>query len=173
MVTVSRTARIRLGSILAAATVAIGVGLALPATANAAPVTKTITVDAKTAGSNGVFADSGVVAVAGAPITVSATGTATYDPTITPVGPNGRTGVVCGSPSSPCVIGGQNYVALIGKVGTAAPVLVGAGPTILSGTGPVTFAINDNINGYFNNSGSFTVTLTYTPPCTGIFCFGS
>ena len=166
--------RSRIRSVVASVAVLVGAaGIVAPAAANAAPVTKTFVVDAVTAGANGVFADSGVTVANGAPVTVTATGTATYDPGITPVGPNGRDGAICGAEQSPCAIAGQNYVALIGKVGTADPVLVGEGPTTLSGSGPLQFAINDNLDGYYNNSGSFTVTITYTPACTGLFCFGS
>ena len=169
------TARTRIAAIAAAAAVvAGGIGLATPAIANAAPVTKTITIDAKTAGADNVFAQSGVTVAAGSTVSVTATGTATFDPGYTPAGPNGFAGITCTDQApSRCVLPGSPQMALVGKVGTAAPVLVGVGPTTLSGSGPLSFAFNDQTDGFANNEGSFTVTITYTPPCTGIFCFGS
>ncbi|GGF16029.1 hypothetical protein [Williamsia phyllosphaerae] len=113
---------------------------------------------------------------AGSTVSVTATGTATFDPGYTTevAGPNGFPTLNCtSSPSSQCVLADRPFMALVGKVGTADPVLVGAGPTTLSGSGPLSFAFNDNVDGFANNEGSFTVSITYTPPCTGIFCFGS
>ncbi|MBJ7291549.1 hypothetical protein [Williamsia sp.] len=175
--TTRTTTRARIGAtVAAAAVVAGGIGLATPAVANAATVTKTITIDAKTAGADNVFAQSGVTVAAGSTVSVTATGSATFDPNYTTevAGPNGYPEITCtDQPQSTCVLSGSPQMALVGKVGTAAPVVVGTGPTTLSGSGPLSFAFNDQIDGFANNEGSFTVTITYTPPCTGIFCFGS
>ncbi len=161
------------GAAVAVATAGIGLAVAGPATANAAPITKTVTVDAKTAGANGVFFDTGIDLPKGATASVTATGTATYDPSQPLTGPNGFVGNGCGVPQSPCAAAGVDYGALVGKVGTAAATKLGAGPTTVTGPGRLQLAYNDNLNGFSNNSGSFQVSVTYTPPCQGLFCFGS
>ncbi|WP_328855931.1 hypothetical protein OG579_10775 [Williamsia herbipolensis] len=177
MTSVIRTSsRVRLGSVVAAAAVAAGaLGLVAPATASAATVTKTVFVDAKTAGADGVFAASGVDVAAGSTVSVTATGQASFDPGYRSdtAGPDGFSDLNCTDSVAPCVLNGQPFIALIGKVGTGDPVVVGAGPKILAGSGPLSFAVNDNIDGFANNTGGFEVTITYTPPCTGLFCFGS
>lgn len=49
--------------------------------------------------------------------------------------------------------------SVIGQVGEQAPVFVGSGPTLVSGSGPLRFAINDCYFG--DNIGGFQVTVTY------------
>ena len=46
---------------------------------------------------------------------------------------------------------------LVGRVGAGPWVQVGSGPTALSGTGALVFAVNDDL--YVDNTGSFTVTV--------------
>ena len=48
---------------------------------------------------------------------------------------------------------------LIGRVGTGPWVQIGSGPTTLSGTGALVFAVNDDL--LADNAGSFTVTVSY------------
>lgn len=49
---------------------------------------------------------------------------------------------------------------LVGRVGSGPWVQIGHGPTTLSGTGAVAFAVNDDL--LSDNAGSFTVTVSYT-----------
>jgi hypothetical protein len=48
---------------------------------------------------------------------------------------------------------------LVGRVGNGPWVQVGSGPTTLSGTGELAFAVNDDL--LVDNSGSFSVTVSY------------
>ncbi len=56
---------------------------------------------------------------------------------------------------------GLPIMSLIARVGTSGPwTFIGAGPTTLSGTGDIYFAVNDN---YFpDNAGGFTATISIT-----------
>ncbi|HEX3678968.1 MAG TPA: hypothetical protein VHU90_04535 [Galbitalea sp.] len=119
-------------------------------------------------GTNGAFQPSGVVLAPGFPVSVTATGLANFgagdgcsdsDCGTNPdgVSPSGNTfGLADGSFLGP----GLPAFTLIAKIGDAAPFVVGSGPTLISGVGPVTFAYNDNFFG--DNSGGYTVTLTAT-----------
>jgi hypothetical protein len=49
---------------------------------------------------------------------------------------------------------------LVARVGAGAWVQVGDGPTTLSGTGELVFAVNDDL--FWDNAGSFTVTVSYS-----------
>ena len=49
---------------------------------------------------------------------------------------------------------------LVGRVGGGPWVQIGTGPTRLSGTGELVFAVNDDL--LADNSGSFTVTVSYS-----------
>ena len=49
---------------------------------------------------------------------------------------------------------------LVGRVGGGQWVQIGTGPTSLSGTGELVFAVNDDL--LVDNSGSFTVTVSYS-----------
>jgi hypothetical protein len=49
---------------------------------------------------------------------------------------------------------------LVARVGSGSWVHVGSGPTTLSGTGALAFAVNDDL--LRDNRGSFTVTVTVT-----------
>ena len=101
-----------------------------------------------------IWIDSGFALKTGLPISVTATGTAYYYPDF-PVGPEGIGGscfLFCGGP-------GLSTYSLIGRVGNGQPFLVGRGPITLSGDGELYFAFNDGA--YDDNSGSFSVTLSY------------
>jgi hypothetical protein len=49
---------------------------------------------------------------------------------------------------------------LVGRVGSGPWVQIGHGPTTLTGTGVVSFAVNDDLLG--DNAGAFTVTVSYS-----------
>jgi hypothetical protein len=49
---------------------------------------------------------------------------------------------------------------LVGRVGSGSWVQIGTGPTTLSGTGELAFAVNDDL--LVDNAGSFTVTVSYS-----------
>jgi hypothetical protein len=49
---------------------------------------------------------------------------------------------------------------LVGRVGSGPWVQIGQGPTTLTGTGAVAFAVNDDLLG--DNAGTFTVTVSYS-----------
>ena len=51
---------------------------------------------------------------------------------------------------------------LVGRVGNGPWVQVGTGPTTLSGTGALVFSVNDYYSTFWDNSGSFSVTVTVT-----------
>lgn len=145
---------------------AVGVG-----SAGAATVTKVFYINAKTAGANGNFFDTGITLPAGANATVSASGTTTFDPGYPSAGPNGSI-YTCTNSTNGCALLNAPYLALIGKVGDQAATLVGAGPTTVTGPGRVKLAINDAFNGYYNNSGRYRVAITVTRTCPGLICVG-
>ena len=97
---------------------------------------------------------TGVFVDASHGVTVSASGSVFNAPSSGPWGPAGH----------PSLVGDSTYLApglpafaLIGRVGGGSWVLIGAGPTVLSGDGFLELAVNDS--DYDDNSGSFTVTV--------------
>jgi len=78
-----------------------------------------------------------------ASVTVTATGTVCY-----------IAGGGCRGPD-----GNSEGISLIGRIGSGAWVGVGTGPTKMSGTGELAFAVSDSY--YADNTGSFEVTVTY------------
>ena len=119
--------------------------------------------------------DTGFDLLSGNPITVTASGLAQFCPTPGPVGGSGGgcstnpSGPIPGSPSPALVPGGcpacpfpgAPVGTLIAKVGAGAAVVVGSGPTTLTGVGRLLFAYNDGYGAHFDNSGSYSVTITY------------
>ena len=117
--------------------------------------------------------DTGFDLISGQPVTVTASGTALFCPTPGLVGGGGCSttpaGPIAGSPEPTLEPGGcpacpaDNVPlgTLIAKVGTAPPVVVGAGPVTLTGSGRLLFAYNDGYGDHFDNSGSYSVTITY------------
>jgi hypothetical protein len=57
------------------------------------------------------------------------------------------------------VLPGAPAWGLVGRVGNGPWIQVGSGPTTLSGTGVLVFAVNDDLLG--DNNGSFTVTVSH------------
>ncbi|WP_299569890.1 hypothetical protein [uncultured Williamsia sp.] len=160
-------------TVLALASLVAVVGLAAvgAGSAGAATVTKVFYINAKTAGANGNFFDTGITLPAGASATVSASGSTKFDPNYPSAGPDGS-GYVCTNSQAGCALLNAPYLALIGKVGDQAPTLVGSGPTTVTGPGRLKLAINDAFDGYYNNSGRYRVAITYTRTCPGLICVG-
>lgn len=101
-----------------------------------------------------IWVDSGLTLTLGMPVTVTATDTSDVYSGF-PVGPNGTGGscpAFCGGPGLP-------FYSLIARIGNGTPFFVGAGPTVVSGEGELSFAFNDGL--YDDNSGFFTATLSY------------
>jgi hypothetical protein len=101
-----------------------------------------------------IWVDSGLMLALGLPVTVTATDTS-FAYADFPVGPNGTGGscpAFCGGPGLP-------FYSLIARIGNGPPFFVGAGPTVVSGEGELSFAFNDGL--YDDNSGFFTATLSY------------
>lgn len=147
-----RTPLTALGGVVFAATAILGTAVG-PAAADS--VSQDITVYATTEG----FVDSGIVLPDNTEVTLTASGSATFaqnDPNLT-AGPDGFAGACIGG----CPIDGANLGALIVKIGDAAPVIAGSGPTTLTGSGPVSFAFNDTSGNSNDNGGSFLVTAQY------------
>jgi len=125
------------------------------ATAAQKPVTKSYTVGSLTV--PGV--DTGLVVASGGSISVTASGTVCPG-TGYCTGPDGKASVDTSSmafggfvqPSAPAY-------GLVARIGSGPWMQVGSGPTQLSGTGDLVFAFNDDL--FVDNTGSFTVTVTY------------
>ena len=63
------------------------------------------------------------------------------------------------------VLPGAPALGLVGRVGNGPWVQVGSGPTTLSGTGALVFAVNDYYFFFWDNTGSFSVTATLSSAC--------
>jgi hypothetical protein len=94
----------------------------------------------------------------GRPVTVTATGVVcvTLDLSVC-VTPDGDPSVV--TTQSSFALPGARAYGLFGRVGSGPWKLLGSGPTPLSGKGELVLAMNDDR--YDDNSGSFTVTVSY------------
>ncbi|GAA2061360.1 hypothetical protein [Williamsia deligens] len=156
---------------VAALTAVLGLSVVGVGSAGAATVTKVFYLNAKTAGANGNYFDTGITLPAGASATVSASGTAKFDPGYPSAGPNGSV-YTCTNAIVGCPLLNAPYLALIGKVGDQPSTLLGAGPSTATGPGRLKLAINDAFNGYVNNSGRYRVAITYTRTCPGLVCIG-
>lgn len=130
--------------------VAGGVALSGSALLAQAPPPITVQVDA----GREEWLHTGIDLREGEKITISASGTAEWEPGVAngPAGVVGETPCVLVAPAAP--IG-----ALLGRVGTGAPSVVGEGAT-LTGPGPVYLLYNDCSGQYFDNRGAFQTLLT-------------
>ena len=134
------------GTLAAAAAVAVPVTMASAATTVNVPAT----AGPSTNGGTGVVATG--ITVKGS-VSVSATGTVS-DATGSNVGPAGS-----GNCTNACFQASLPRLALIGQVGkNGAWQLVGAGPTTLSGNGPLSLAVNDS--NYRDNTGAFSASVS-------------
>lgn len=104
--------------------------------------------------------DTGFDLTAGVPVTISASGTASFCGPAYPqcfTDPDGAPAdLVVPHPLLPGYPDGE----LVAKVGDGPWVAVGSGPTEVSGSGRLLLAYNDDI--YRDNSGGYTVTLSVT-----------
>ena len=121
-------------------------------------LSQTIFVPARSAGENGRFLQTGFVLKKGLSLRIKATGTA-YTAICSPAcatDPNGNASIIC-----PVSCPGPGLVAygLIGKVGRGHVFFIGSGPRTVSGHGRLALAYNDG--NYTDNSGGYTVQLTY------------
>lgn len=104
--------------------------------------------------------DTGLTLKSGRYVTVTAIG-AVCPGTGYCVGPDGYPSVdTMHSNYGGFVLPGAPAYGLVGRVGDGPWVQVGSGPTKLSGSGDLVFAVNDDW--YPDNTGSFTVTVTYS-----------
>jgi hypothetical protein len=127
--------------------------LALAAQSTAATVSTDYTV-----GSTAVpGVDTGLV-LDGDGVTVTATGSVCPSNNLACVGPDGNPAIdTTQSSFGGFLLPGAPAWGLVGRVGSGPWVHVGSGPTALSGTGALQFAVNDDL--YSDNRGSFLVTV--------------
>jgi hypothetical protein len=133
--------------------------LAIAAQATAAPthVTHVYTVEPRTV--PGV--DTGLVLKSGRAVTATATGTVCPGSTPNCAGSDGLTSVdTTHSPYGSFLLPGAPAYGLVARIGQGNWVQVGSGPTQLSGSGDLVFAVNDDW--YPDNTGSFRVTVSYS-----------
>jgi plastocyanin len=136
----------------------VAVSLAVAGTAFAAApalaASTTVTLQGTAAG----FQPTGISVSPGHPIQLTATGAVDYgchninDCGTDPDGifPNGGGPLTAGGGfAGP----GLRAYSLVGRVGTGAPIQLGKGPVVISGSGPISIV-------YADNSGSYAVTLT-------------
>jgi hypothetical protein len=161
--------------------VAVTAGLVVPASGGAArpkePLSSAGTVSVTTATSvyavNGLTVpgiDTGRVLDAGSSVTVIASGG------LCPWGDGGA----CYGPDGTLaldtieggwVLPGAPAAGLVGRVGDGPWVQVGSGPTTLTGTGSLVFAVNDRYGYFWDNTGGFTATVTVMVTGSSSSCF--
>lgn len=143
------------GVALAAAAVAV-IATAQAGAAGPATVSNVYTVGGLTV--PGV--NTGLVLQPGQVVTVTATGgVCPFGDSYCP-GPDGNPSVgTTQSSFGGFPLPGAPAWGLVGRVGSGPWVQVGSGPTELSGTGALVFAVNDDL--LVDNTGSFTVTVSY------------
>ena len=143
----------------------IALALVLAASATAVgPVTITTTTYA-VSGTAVPGASTGLV-LNGNTVSLTATGAVCPGNGAVCPGPNGNSGYnTASSPYGGFPAPGAPAWGLVARVGSGAWTHVGGGPTTISGSGVLQFAVNDDYLG--DNSGSFTVTVTAGPSGTG------
>ncbi len=112
--------------------------------------TKTVSVDARKSD----WTDSGIQVQKGDVITIYASGTVNHG------GPNcGADGNSNLTPYGDAVVPSARYGALVGKIGTAEPIVVGSNYEVVAPrNGNLQFLVNDS--GYNDNSGYFQLQVT-------------
>jgi hypothetical protein len=127
----------------------------------------TVTVPGTAGGPLDSWVDTGIWLAGGQNDRLTASGWVSWDAGYSASGPNGDPNWHQGftNPTLP----GAPVGALIGDVGGRLMFFVGSGPTIVTGEGELYLAVNDNIGAYWNNVGSFTVTIEYSVTPTMIF----
>jgi hypothetical protein len=105
----------------------------------------------------------------GQKLTVSATGTTNTCPDVCPgnpdMGPQGTgSNITCPFAevnATDCAQNGVLYGLLLGRIGNGTIFGIGNGGTyVATNSGTLRLTINDNLDGYENNSGSLTVVVT-------------
>jgi hypothetical protein len=108
--------------------------------------------------------DTGLVLSAGASVSVTATGAVCVSGYSMCPGPNGNPAVDTTSTAyGGYPLPGAPAYGLIGRVGDGPWLQIGGGPTTVSGTGSLKFAVNDDY--VRDNTGSFTVSVTRSLAC--------
>ena len=112
------------------------------------------------------WVDTKVWVEAGQRVSIKAKGIARTAPVKThpksKSGPAGQTwGLGCSlhaAAPQPCALNGAPYGALVGRIGSGAPFLIGASKTfIASSSGYLRLAVNDNLIFYNDNKGGFSI----------------
>jgi hypothetical protein len=103
-------------------------------------------------------------------VTVTATGVVCAHVNTLCVSPDGSPSVDTTQTSlGGFVLSGAPAYGLVGRVGTGPWVQVGSGPTKLSGSGVLVFAVNDDW--FSDNTGSFTATVSYKAGAVSRTCW--
>jgi hypothetical protein len=148
------------------AVVALGLLLAIPAVAMAADVNESVSVVAAQEG----FQDTGIFLRAGDHVVIDGSGTVDLDKN-TPKYDNTTPDGVAETATSNFLLPGAPVGALIGKIDSGDPFLVGDSLTIASvpSKGELYLAVNDSIGGFADNSGQFTadIAVDLAPPLVG------
>lgn len=137
------------------------VAVALVAAAQAGAGGRTTVSVSYSVGGLAVPGATGLVLQQGQVVTVTATGgVCPFGDSYCP-GPDGTTALATTSTAfGGFPLPGAPAWGLVGRVGSGPWIQIGAGPTKLSGTGALAFAVNDDL--LWDNAGSFTVTVLYT-----------
>ena len=146
-------------AVMGAGDAVAGVGETIAARASfAASGTKTLSVPATT-----TFMGTGVTLRSGESALITAKGTISYNSGNPACGGSGITPNGCAAERICPVAGGCG--ALIGRLGSGAPFLVGTRKTV-EGPGALALGINDAPGTFGDNSGAFTVTIETATPTT-------
>ena len=138
---------------------------ALGGAAGQTTVTSVYTVDGQAV----LGLDTGLVLTGGMSVTATAAGAVCAGNGLCP-GPNGDASYYTANSSyGGFVLPGAPAWGLVGRVGNGPWVQVGSGPTTLSGTGTLVFSANDDY--FWDNGGSFTVTVTLSTVTLSPACF--
>ena len=143
----------------------VSVGPAAFAAVGSAAPGRTLTIDSRTAGSGGVFVASGITVVSGQAYTITVSGSAApgTGPTYGPDGEPGTAGDSKGYDNGQYEVVDStfNYFAILARVGDGPTFLVGSGTTFTAtASGTLSFAYNDSLTGFGDNSGTFVATVT-------------
>jgi Bacterial Ig-like domain/PA-IL-like protein len=145
------------------AVVALGLLLAIPAVAMAADINKTVSVDA----TQEAWQDTGIFLGAGDHVVIDGSGTVDLDKN-TPNYDNTPPDGVAETATSNFFLPGAKVGALIGKIDSGDPFLVGDLKTIdsVASSGELYLAVNDSFFGFTDNSGHFTADIAVNHPDT-------
>ena len=139
------------------------IALVLAAQSTAAAPANTVSTDYTVGALVVPGVETGLVLTNGTSVTVTATGVVCLLWGSFCMGPDGDSSY--DTTNDGFLLPGAPAGGLVARVGNGAWVPVGSGPTTLSGSGELVFAVNDRYypNSYEDNSGIFKVTVTYAP----------